>query len=1224
VHFVFSLLRFALAATAFLVLAATAAARLPAWTVNGLTKPNHAHPAGRSLNKSPAPQKDSAPPLVLRAGETVQREIKDGETQVLSVPLLREQYAQVTFTWKAIDLDVQVLKPNGTPAAGSAGQVRGARSLPVPLMADEDGEYRLVVRPAENLKTSGSFSVILEAPHAPRPTDRKRIEAGKLLAEAQKDTTKESAAQKLLQALELWNDIGETYGASYTLHLLGSLFLPSAQTSTTDISQPPDAEEFYRRAIELVQNLDPLRFAYTLLDIGSDHQRFISPKAALTYYQQSLKIFREYGDRRGEGAALYSIGLAQANIGDMEEALKWLEPALVAQRAVNDRLGEGRTLNAIGGAYNVLADQERALGFYQQAALIWQELDDRYREAITNQNIGLIYDDWGDFQRAKDKYSGTLAVYKTLLTKGDLNSCRADMVSEDARICNSIANTLDNIGELYNSLGDPQAALDTLRDSLTIRKTVNQPRGLGATLSRIGYAYLLENNPSEALSYCEQALPFSEKAKDRRKVGSILAFTGMAYAALNKADKALEYYQQALRVQEETGERRGLGITLDQMGRAYASRNDVTRAFESYNRALAIWREIKDEEWETRTLYNLANAEHDRGDLLRAHEQIEKGLQIVESRRTLLSSQKLRTSYFANKEDMYELDIDLRMQLSKTKGLSKYATSALETSEKTRARLLIDLLSEANAGRKLALGVNQRSDQKLVELVERKQSLQSQLNAKGQAQTILLSGKHTQERAAAIAKELGDLSNEYDEVERQIRERSLRYAELTKSRPVSLAQIQQHLDDDTLLLEYSLGDKRSYVWAVTPNSIEVFDFAGRKEIEGTAKRMISALTERNRRVKDENPQQRAIRLSLAEDDYSKSSMELSKMVIHPVAALLRNKRLVIVADGALQFVPFQALPNPQSINPPNENSAKSKTSRKASSPNSARPLVEDHEIVYQASASVLALQRKELGSRQPARRALAVLADPVFDQEGLKRELGLRRTSKARDGQGQPDADATRSSKDTNTSSRSDLTRAIDDMGIGSISSLPQSREEADAIMRLVPKGEGMAALGFDASRATAMSPDLSQFRIVHFATHGFANFNHPELSGIVLSLVDDKGQPQDGYLSLQEIYNLNLPADLVVLSACQTAVGKQIKGEGLIALTRGFMYAGAQRVVASLWKVDDEATRELMQEFYGQMFTNKLKPAAALRAAQRKLSHQSQWRSPYYWAGFVLQGEWK
>jgi CHAT domain-containing protein len=169
-----------------------------------------------------------------------------------------------------------------------------------------------------------------------------------------------------------------------------------------------------------------------------------------------------------------------------------------------------------------------------------------------------------------------------------------------------------------------------------------------------------------------------------------------------------------------------------------------------------------------------------------------------------------------------------------------------------------------------------------------------------------------------------------------------------------------------------------------------------------------------------------------------------------------------------------------------------------------------------------------------------------------------------------------------------------------------------------------MLALDFKASRATITSKELSQYRILHFATHGIVNLEHPELSGIILSLVDESGRPQDGYIRLHDIYNLNLPADLVVLSACQTGVGKQIRGEGLMTLTRGFMYAGAARVVASLWKVDDLATAELMGKFYKEMFTNGRQPADALRAAQIELSRDKRWQSPYYWAGFILQGDWR
>jgi CHAT domain-containing protein len=189
---------------------------------------------------------------------------------------------------------------------------------------------------------------------------------------------------------------------------------------------------------------------------------------------------------------------------------------------------------------------------------------------------------------------------------------------------------------------------------------------------------------------------------------------------------------------------------------------------------------------------------------------------------------------------------------------------------------------------------------------------------------------------------------------------------------------------------------------------------------------------------------------------------------------------------------------------------------------------------------------------------------------------------------------------------------------------LPGTRREAAAITALVPTTERKQALDFEASRVTATSEELSQYRIIHFATHGLLNSQHPELSGIVLSLVDAQGKPQDGFLRLHEIYNLKLPAELVVLSACQTGLGKEIKGEGLVGLTRGFMYAGAARVMASLWKVDDRATAELMKQFYQGMVKDGLRPAAALRAAQVAMWKQQRWQEPYYWAAFVLQGEWK
>ncbi|MFE1746098.1 CHAT domain-containing protein [Coleofasciculus sp. H7-2] len=268
------------------------------------------------------------------------------------------------------------------------------------------------------------------------------------------------------------------------------------------------------------------------------------------------------------------------------------------------------------------------------------------------------------------------------------------------------------------------------------------------------------------------------------------------------------------------------------------------------------------------------------------------------------------------------------------------------------------------------------------------------------------------------------------------------------------------------------------------------------------------------------------------------------------------------------------------------------------------PLLVQNEIVSLPSASTISVIRNQFKGRAPAAKTVAVLADPIFTTDDQ------RLTS-----QPQP----------SNTTIATDAKRsAAEACRTSDLERLEYSSKEAEEILTLVPAAQQLKALGFNASRATATSPDLAQYRMVHFATHGCINEEHPELSGLVLSLFDEKGNPTDGFLRLHDIYNLNLPAELVVLSACQTGLGKDVKGEGLVGLTRGFMYAGAKRVAVSLWRVNDTATSKLMEKYYQQMLDKGLNPVAALRAAQLEMWQTEQWKAPYYWAAFVVQGEWR
>jgi CHAT domain-containing protein len=612
------------------------------------------------------------------------------------------------------------------------------------------------------------------------------------------------------------------------------------------------------------------------------------------------------------------------------------------------------------------------------------------------------------------------------------------------------------------------------------------------------------------------------------------------------------------------------------------SLGETQEALEKFNEALLLRREVGDRDGEGDTLLGIARVEQKRGNLTQARQTIEQAVDMIESLRANTNSQELRASYFASRHVLFEFYIDVLMQMHKQNPAGAFDAVALTVSERAQARSLMELLKESRAD--IRQGVDSS-------LLERERSLQQRLNGKAAMQTRLLNRKHTPEQADAAAKEITAITAEYDEVQAQIRARSPRYAALTQPQPLGLAEIQQQaLDGDTLLLEYALGEKRSYLWLVSQRSIDSYELPPRAEVEAATRRVYDLLTARTKRWTPPDPQ------------LITQARALSKMLLGPVAPRLGGKRLIFVAPGALSYLPFAALPALEDKERP---------------AGDYEPLIAKHEVVSIPSASVLSIIRREIAGRQRAAKSVAVLADPVFE-ESDPRLASARNGKSSGETTAAPAADA----------DLSELTRSIRTMNFSDardgFTRLAFSRQEAESIFALTPKGTGLRATDFKASRDLALSQELSQYRILHFATHGLLNSERPELSGLVFSLIDQKGKPQDGFLRLHEIYNLQLNADLVVLSACETGLGKEIKGEGLIGLTRGFMYSGAPRVVASLWNVDDFATAELMKLFYQRMLKDGQPAGAALRSAQLEMSRQKRWASPYFWAGFVLHGEWK
>ncbi|MGH9752236.1 MAG: CHAT domain-containing protein, partial [Blastocatellia bacterium] len=842
--------------------------------------------------------------------------------------------------------------------------------------------------------------------------------------------------------------------------------------------------------------------------------------------------------------------------------------ALDLYRRATDRHGEAGTLNNIAEVHALLGEMQKALEKYNEALPLWRAVGNRRGEAATLNDIGVVYEILGEMQKALEKYNEALPISRAV---GDR---RREAV------------ILNNIGGVYDDLGEMQKALEKLNESLPLRRAVGDRSGEAITLSNIGAVYQSLGETRKALEKHNEALPIIRAVGDRRGEAITLNNIGEVYRSLGETQKALEKFNKALHIIRAVGDRSWEAIILNNISLIYGSLGETQKAMEHYNDALLLRREVGDRNGEATALLGIARVEHKRGNLTQARQIIEQAVGLIESLRTNIAGHELRASYFASRREFFEFYIDVLMQMRKQNPAEALDAFALAVSERARARSLLELLKEARAD--IRQGVDSL-------LLERERSLQQRLNAKAAEQARLLNRKHTPEQADAAAKEIAAITAEYEEIQGQIRARSPRYAALTQPQPLSLTEIQQQaLDEGTLLLEYALGKERSYLWLVSHRSIDSYELPPRAEIEAATRRVYELLTARPKRRTPPDPKLIA------------QAKALSRMLLGPVASQLGGKRLVVVAPGALAYLPFAALPAPEDKKRPAAD---------------YEPLIARHEVVAIPSASVLSIIRREMAGRERAAKSIAVLADPVFEESDPR----LTPTKGGNSSGKTPSAPAPAPAANAENS---ELTRAIRAMNFpdarAGFTRLPFSRQEAESIFALTPRGTGLKATDFNASRALALSPQMSQYRILHFATHGLLNSERPELSGLVFSLIDQEGKPQDGFLRLHEVYNLQLNADLVVLSACETGLGKEIKGEGLIGLTRGFMYSGAPRVVASLWNVDDLATAELMKLFYQGMLKDGLPAGAALRAAQLELSGQKRWASPYFWAGFVLHGEWK
>jgi CHAT domain-containing protein/tetratricopeptide (TPR) repeat protein len=835
---------------------------------------------------------------------------------------------------------------------------------------------------------------------------------------------------------------------------------------------------------------------------------------------------------------------------------------------------------------NTAEARRDAIRKYEEARVLWRKSGDQDEEAAALISMGRLQLGLAQYQKALDSLTEALNI------------------SRAVKYLRGEAQALANISNIYVDLGDYTKALDFNQQALPLLHVIGDRENEATAFSNMGLIYDKEPRDwQKALDYYNQALPIFQELGNRQREAVTLGNIGNIYRTQGDYLKALEFLRRSLPLRREAGDRQGEAATLNSFGYVYEALGENEKALDYFNQTDQIIHAVGYRRGEALALSSIARVMDKLGRTAEALDKLEESLKIVESMRGELIGEEDRATFFASTEFFYKLYIDLLMKLHGQHASAGYLDRALQANERAHARNLLEQLNEAR--------VNLRQDVDPA-LLREERRIEQQINSAAQKEELQRS-TYTPEQLAASQKEIAELIATYQELEARLKASSPRYTALTRPQLLGVREIQkQVLDADTLLLEYSLGAEHSYLWAVSQTAVNGFILPKRELIEGLTTRFYNLLTARAQRLKFETPDEKGARLSLADAELTNVSAELSRLLIGPVASQLGTKRLLVVSDGVLHLIPFAALSNPS---------------------NPARPLVQEHEIVSVPSASALYELRREHQGHTSSTKMVAVLADPVFDvkDERVKAvaQLGVAAigTAAANASAGFIKAQANQHDSPKRNDSLSEVTRSARETGAtaegANIPRLPFTRQEAKAITALIPAQQRAEALDFEASRETATSASLGQYRFIHFATHGLLNSEHPELSGVVLSLVDRQGKDRDGFLRTSEIFHLKLPVEMVTLSGCRTGLGKQIGGEGMIGLTQGFMYAGAARVMVSLWNVNDQATAEFMGRFYKFMLgPQHLSPAAALRATQISIMQEKRWQSPYYWSAFVLQGE--
>jgi CHAT domain-containing protein/Tfp pilus assembly protein PilF len=825
--------------------------------------------------------------------------------------------------------------------------------------------------------------------------------------------------------------------------------------------------------------------------------------------------------------ALNRLGRRSAAIGRQSEALKAYGLALSIAERIGDEAGIAAARNNIGLVYLSQGDYETALTYLRESLRLHQAQGNKLLIAQTMNSIGSAYKFQGDYRSALEHSDKSLKLNEEVGNKA------------------GIVLSLNQLGGIYKDQGNYELALDYHQRALRLSEESGNKIGIADSLHEIGSIHLLQGNFSEALVYLQRNVELLEALQHKAGIAYLLGNMGLVHYRQGDYPSALKLFQKTLELSESVGDKRGVAMTFYHFASVYYSSGDYSRSLEYAERTAEVADQMGHRELFWRGRSAAGKASRALGQYAPARLAFEEAIATVESLRSQIAGgEQEQQRFFENKISPYHSMVELLV------GQNKIG-EALAYAERAKARVLLDVLQSGKGDITKAMTAQER---------ERERRLRSeQVSFNSQVSRESLVPQPEQTRLAALKARLQKARLEYEAFQTSL---YAAHPELRvqrgEAKPVTLEEIAGLLPDaQSALLEYVVTDEKTYLFVMSKGDGSKHGAVNLKSFTLPIKR------------KDLTDQVAAFRQQLAKHDltFRPPASKLYELLLKPAQAELQGKQtLVIVPDGALWELPFQALLDAQ-----------------------GRYLIEDHTLSYAPSLTVLRemakLRRQRKGGGASSKSLLA-MGNPELGKETVERVNLVHRDER--------------------------------------LEPLPEAEREVKILAQLYGAARSQVYVGAEA-REDRVKAEAGRFGVMHLATHGILNDASPMYSQVVLAQ-SARDASEDGLLEAWEITKLDLKADLVVLSACETGRGRVGAGEGIIGLTWALFVAGSPTTVVSQWKVESASSTRLMLEFHRNLLSktkkSQVSTAKALQEAAVKMLRSADYRHPFYWAGFVVVGD--